>query len=248
MSDDPYHKARWQSVVETLALVLIAIAIASQAVAPRRVAAQPPAANAQVGPRTKPVEPLPADPISFAGAAIQGDGHAKVAIIEYSDFQCPFCGKFERETLPGLRSKYIKSGEVMLAFRNFPLSIHTFAEGAAEASACANEQGKFWQMHDRMFGHQERLDGNSLRDDAKAVGLDIKAFDACLASDAATKVQADSSSGQVLRVSGTPTFFIGVIQADGRVKPLKRLSGAQPLAEFQAAVDQALAAVSAATK
>jgi protein-disulfide isomerase len=123
MSGDLSLKTRWQSVVETLAFAAIAIAIASQAFAPRRIAAQPTAALPQAGPRPKSVELLPTDPISLTGAAIQGDAHAKVAIMEYSDFQCPFCGKFERETLPGLRNKYIGSGQVMLAFRNFPLSI-----------------------------------------------------------------------------------------------------------------------------
>jgi protein-disulfide isomerase len=244
MPDERSTKARWQSIAETLAFVGIAVAIIWQGLLPRWAPAAQPASRALATaqpPRVDP--PIPTEPVSLDGAGIEGVKTAKVALIEFSDFQCPFCGKFERETLPDIKSRYVTSGKVLLAFRQFPLSIHPFAQKAAEAATCAGEQGKFWDMHDQLFGHQLQLDEVSLRQYGKAVGLEAGSFDSCLAGPGAAQVKSDSLAGQSLKVSGTPTFFAGLIQADGRVKVVKRLSGAQPIAQFQAVLDGLIASV-----
>ena len=91
--------------------------------------------------------PLPEAPIPLAGAAIEGSDTAPLAVIEFSDFQCPFCANFARDTLPQLREKYVRTGKVRLAFQHLPLKAHRFAETAARAANCAGRQTKFWQMH-----------------------------------------------------------------------------------------------------
>jgi protein-disulfide isomerase len=165
-----------------------------------------------------------------------------VAIIEYSDFQCPFCGAFARDTLPEIEQRYVKSGKVLLAFRNLPLaSLHPFATKAAEAAECARRQGKFWQIHDRFFQNQQRLDEPSIRLSADASGVDPNSFNVCLDGQAATEVKQEVATAQKLGVSGTPTFFLGRIQPGRQVKVVKRLSGALPFAQFQTEIDAVLA-------
>jgi len=187
----------------------------------------------------------PSEPVSLDGATLAGTKGARVALIEYSDFQCPFCGKFARETLPDLEKLYVSTGKLVLAFRYLPLTqIHPFAQKAAEAAACAGEQDRFWSMHEQLFGDQAHLDVRDLEQRAKHLGLNVDRFNLCLDSNqTAARVQSDAASGAALGVSGTPTFFIGTVQADSRVKVTQRLSGAQPLAQFQAALDRALSSV-----
>jgi predicted DsbA family dithiol-disulfide isomerase len=148
------------------------------------------------------------------------------------------CGKFARETLPALEKQYVDTGKVRLAFRQFPLPIHQFAEKAAEAAECAGREGKFWPFHDLLFAQQDSLDVASLQDRAKRVGLESGTFAKCLDGETAAIVQADKSGGEPLGVSGTPTFLVGPILADGTVHVSQRFSGALPLAQFQAALDR----------
>jgi len=242
MADDRSTKARWQSIAETLAMVGIAVGILWQGLPARSAPGAQPSARALPGTPSRRVEPpLPTDPVSLDGAAIQGLKTAKVAVIEYSDYECPFCVKFERETWPDLERQYVKPGKVLLAFRHLPLKIHPLAQRAAEAATCAGQQGKFWEMHDQMFAQPQQLDEASLHRYGKAVGLDATSFTACLAGPGAAHVSNDSLSAQSLKISSTPTFLVGLMQADGRVKVVKRLAGAQPLAKFQAALDDLIA-------
>jgi hypothetical protein len=92
--------------------------------------------------------PVPVDPIEIEGAATKGSSGAKIAIVEFSDFECPFCGAFSREILPTLDRDYIRPGKVKLIFRHLPLQIHPFAVRAAQAAECAEQQGRFWPLHD----------------------------------------------------------------------------------------------------
>ena len=186
---------------------------------------------------------LPADPIVLDGAQLQGSRTARVAVVEYSDFQCPYCGKFARETLPEVERAFVKPGKVLFAFRQFPLeSIHPFALNAAETTECAGRQGRFWQMHDLTFADQGHLDEITLHERARAAGLNADLLDQCLQSSAADVVRADAKTGTALAVSATPTFFLGTLEADGRVRVIKRLSGALPTAQFSAALNALLAA------
>jgi protein-disulfide isomerase len=158
----------------------------------------------------------------------RGPDNAAVTIVEFSDFQCPFCGRVF-PTVEKLMKDY--DGKVRLVFRHFPLSFHPNAEKAAEAAACAQDQGKFWQMHDKMFTNQQKLAVDDLKSLAKDIGLDQGKFDKCLDSgEKAAMVSADEKDGEQAGVSGTPAFFINGIF----------INGAVPYEQFKETVDREL--------
>lgn len=161
-----------------------------------------------------------------------GDPDAPVTIIEYSDFECPFCGRFTSDTFPALKVQYIDTGKVRMVFRQFPLSFHNNARVAAAASLCAYEQDSFWEMHDVLYANNEHLDRGSLIRYANQLNLDTEEFIVCLDSDVTdTLIDYDIEEGTEYGVTGTPAFFI-----NGR-----KLAGAQPLAAFQEIIDEELA-------
>jgi len=158
-----------------------------------------------------------------------GDENAPVTIVEFSDYQCPYCGKFEQETLPELKSKYIDTGLVRIVFRDFPLaSIHQYAQKASEATECADEQGKFWEYHDMLFNNQDALAVNDLKKYAADLNLNAQQFDSCLDSGKyGDEVKKDMQDGIDYGVTGTPAFFV-----NGRL-----LEGAQPLSAFEGLIN-----------
>jgi protein-disulfide isomerase len=140
--------------------------------------------------------------------------------------------------LPQIERDYIKTGKLKYVFRDFPLeSIHKDAFKAAEAAECAGEQGKFWEMHTRLFENQRAL--SDLSPHAKAIGIDTAKFQQCLESGkSAAKIRKDLADGQKAGVTGTPSFFLGVTQRnDPKVKVLRTLKGAQPYTSFKDAID-----------
>lgn len=162
---------------------------------------------------------------------VKGKKNAPVTIIEFSDFQCPFCGRFFAQALPLIEESYIKTGKVKLVYRDFPLSFHQYAQKAAEAAECADEQGKFWEYHDKIFENQNALDTSSLKQYAKDLGLDATKFNSCLDSGKmASEVQKDFKDGASYGVSGTPTFFINGVE----------VVGAQPYNIFEQIIEQEL--------
>ena len=172
----------------------------------------------------------PSVQVSYDPDRVRGDAKAPVTIVEFSDFQCPFC-KNTQATLKNILTKY--DGRVKLAFMDFPLrEIHPQARTAAEAARCAGEQGKFWEFHDALFADQGKLKETDLAAHARTLGLDEKTFEACLASGKyKPKVEADAQEGAKVGVAGTPAFFINGVF----------LSGAQPQAEFERIIDMQLA-------
>ena len=181
--------------------------------------------------------------VSIQGAPSLGSTDARVVVIEYSDFQCPYCGTFVRETFSTIEERYIKAGKVRYVYRNFPLDeAHPKAFRAAEAAECANQQGKFWEMHARLFANQQALDPADLTTHAEALGLDQGAFQKCMNGAARGKIKRDFNDGVKAGVSGTPTFFMGTLEKDGKVRVLKTLSGMQKAASFTAALDELLSA------
>jgi len=175
----------------------------------------------------------------------KGDRHAMITLIEFSDFQCPFCGRYVRDTLPQLERDYITTGKVKYVVRDFPIqSIHARALKAHEAARCAGEQGRYWEMHDRLFANQRALDASDLLEHAHAISLDRSSVEQCLSSDKeASKVKQDVADGQAAGVSGTPTFFIGLTEPDeGPVKARQVIRGAQPYAVFKEAIEALVAA------
>ncbi len=159
-----------------------------------------------------------------------GGQSAKVTIVEFSDFQCPFC-KIAAETVGELKTKY--GSKIKLAFRHFPLNIHPQARPTSEASMCVHEQGssKFWKFHDLAFQNQKSLDSASLEKYAKEVGANVEKFKECVNSKKyAQAVQGDMAYGEKLGLKSTPTFFI-----NGRL-----VSGALPLDKFSEIIDEEL--------
>ncbi len=154
---------------------------------------------------------VPAPKIDLA--QLEGSGHftgsadAKVRIVEFSDFQCPACG-YAHPIVEKVLAEY--GDKMKFTYRHFPLAnIHTFAQKAAEASECAAEQGKFWEMYDKLFLNQENLKQDDLKTYAAELGLDTAQFNSCIASGkTAARVAADQSFGLSIGVNSTPTFYI----------------------------------------
>lgn len=158
----------------------------------------------------------------------KGPENAPVTIVEFSDFQCPFCSR-AIGTVDEVTKTY--GDKVRLVFRQFPLDFHKQAQKAAEASLCANDQGKFWDMHDKLFANQSALGVDDLKKYAAELKLDTAKFNACLDSgEKAATVKADQADGSKVGVNGTPAFFINGVM----------LSGAQPFDEFKSVIDAEL--------
>lgn len=159
----------------------------------------------------------------------KGEAGAPITIVEFSDFECPFCGRAE-EAVKKVMEAY--KGKVRLVYRDFPLPFHAKAQKASEAALCAGEQGKYWEMHETLFANQQALEVSQLKDHAKKVGLEDKKFAECLESGrTASTVDASKKAGEAAGVTGTPAFFI-----NGRP-----LSGAQPFERFKEIIDTELA-------
>ena len=173
----------------------------------------------------------------------RGDPNAPVTLVEFSDYQCPFCARHFRETLPQIEAEYVKTGKVRYVFRDFPLDIHPQAERAAQAAHCAGDQGQYWPMHDQLFGNPRAIGLDDFTAQATAIGLDLVQFNACLSDKKyAEEVKKDLKEGQQLGITGTPGFFIGRTDAAAnQVKGARALIGAQPYASFKAIFDAFLA-------
>ena len=172
--------------------------------------------------------PQPRVQVAAEGPA-RGPKDAPVTIVEFSDFECPYCGA-AHDTVEQVMSTY--AGKVRLVYRQFPLSFHPHAAKAAEASLCAADQGKFWEYHDVLFKNQKKLEPTDLKAHATEVGMDPQKFGQCLDSgDKKKAVDADQQAGLQAGVGGTPAFFINGIF----------LNGAQPIDEFKKIIDGELA-------
>jgi len=181
--------------------------------------------------------------VAVDGAPFLGDKSAALTLIEFSDLQCPFCARHARETFPQIERDYIRTGKVKYVLRDFPLeSIHPQAFKGHEATRCAGEQGKYWEMHARLLADQKSLSPNDLTEHARTLGLDVPSFQLCLDSGKyAAGIRTDLAEGSKAGVSGTPSFFLGVSDPnDSKVKVLKVIVGAQPFANFKEAIDSLL--------
>ena len=177
-------------------------------------------------------------------AQMKGEQSAKLVLVEVTDYQCPFCARHVRETWPQIEKEYVDTGKLKFTLLDLPLeSIHKNAFKAAEATRCAKDQGKYWEMHERLFTNQQTLTPADLVGHATAIGLNEEAFKQCLeAGTYAAAVRKDMAEAQKAGVTGTPAFFLAVPEGnDGKVKVVQRFRGAQPFSAFQAAIDGALA-------
>lgn len=220
------NKGRFGQTPEAEALQKIEAGLRQQRIGARRteyVASLRKAASVKVM-----LEPPRVKLESLAGPT-KGPESAPITIVEYADFQCPYCTR-ALASLKQVEEKY--AGKIRIVFRDFPLSqIHPFAAKAAEAGACANDQGKFWPMHDKLFTNQTKLAVTDLKQHATDLGLDAAAFGACLDSGQhAAEIKKSVEEGQRYGLSGTPSFFI-----NGRL-----IVGAQPYDSFAQVIDEEL--------
>jgi protein-disulfide isomerase len=178
--------------------------------------------------------------LEISGAPLKGSQDAKLTLIEFSDYQCPFCKRHAEETLSQIDKEYIATGKLRYVFRDFPLEMHKQALKAAEAAHCADEQGKYWEIHDQLFANQQALKPKQLTRYARAVGLKAGPFKKCLDSGKyAEQVRKDMAEGQKLGISGTPTLMLGVSNGD-KVENVKMIQGAHPFPTFKEEIDKLL--------
>ncbi len=184
----------------------------------------------QVAPVQPPAEVADVD----VGSFVLGQEGAEIMIVEFTDYQCPFCKRAHDQSYPGVYENYIKTGKAQYTVRHFPLPFHTDAQKASEAVECAGEVGgaaKFWEMHEALFENQADLSVDALKGYAGNLGISQTEFDSCLDNgDFATRVADDLNAGREAGVSGTPSFFING----------KKLVGAQPYSAFEAAIESEL--------
>ncbi len=172
-------------------------------------------------------------------ARIMGDPNAKLWMLVVSDFQCPYCGQWERETAPQVIKEFVKTGQVRLAFLNFPLQQHANALPAAEAAMCAGAQGKFWEMHDRIFKSQEQWSPLPTSDAffagfARELALDLEQYNQCIGTHVMRPmIAADAERATRAGAGSTPTFFIGG----------QTIAGAEKIDAFRSAIAKATAAL-----
>ena len=154
--------------------------------------------------------------LNLAGFAMLGSKEAPLTIVEFTDYQCPFCQRFHTTAFPELKKNYIDTGKVRFYSRDMPLDFHPDAMRAAEAARCASDQGQFWQLRDVMGANPNKLDMDSLVADAANLKMDVNAFRACVESEKyKTSIQTDVMEAMKIGATGTPTFVVGKSTADG---------------------------------
>jgi protein-disulfide isomerase len=196
-------------------------------------------------PSTAPAEsstaatPVTVTNISIGNAPLLGSAEAKVTVVEFSDFQCPFCASFFSNTLSELKKEYIDTGKIKFYYKHYPLDFHQNAKVASVASECAKEQSKFWEYHNTLLGNQtlwETTTGNdtvkTFEGYAENLGLDSSRFKPCLDSMKYERtVDSDLQQGSIMGITGTPSFFVGM---EGKYTLIE---GAQPFESFKRAID-----------
>jgi protein-disulfide isomerase len=178
--------------------------------------------------------------LSVDPARARGSAEAQIAIVEFGDYQCPYCRSFHVGTLPKLERAYVETGKVRYFYLDFPLRTHAHAFGAAVAARCAGAQGRYWEMQDLLYAEQARLGEALYVELADELKLDAAAFRACLRSDAAARaVRRDVAEGFRIGVNATPSFLLGRIEGD-RITVQRVASGAPDLDTFAREIDALL--------
>jgi protein-disulfide isomerase len=172
----------------------------------------------------------------------RGQRTARLTLVEFSDYQCAFCRRHVRETVPQIEKEYVETGKLKYVFLDFPLEeVHGLAFKAAEAANCAGEQGKYWEMHAQLFASQQGLE--PWTGHARAIGLDLSKFEECLDSGReAAEIRRDLNEAWKAGVTRTPTFFLAYTDpGSSKITSVTRLTGAEPYPTFKAAIDKLLA-------
>lgn len=220
----------WKSALDAVtSVVMIAAAVALVSF---QVSNRPPS----------PPEPnLPFEPVPIERAALKGSSTAETVLIVFSDFECPYCGSFARETMPKLEREYVVPGQLQLAYRYLPLEKHPHALGAALAAECAKAEGQFWPMHDRLFSAGAQLNESALQTIAMSLQLDDSKFIDCLSDETGkAAVARDIEQAKALGLKSTPAFLLGRRTSDGRVQVSKAFYGALPVEQFRPEIDRVM--------
>lgn len=185
-----------------------------------------------------PIETVKDLSLTFAEPShVRGTG--EVVLVEFADYECPFCARHAQMTGPLIKKQFVDSGIIRELFINFPLPIHPKAQKAGEAAECAANQGKFWDMHDALFAESTALDVGDLTRRAEHIGLERTTFSKCLdQNETAAVIRRDVKEGRRLAVDATPAFFVGLARQDGTIDLRKRINGAAPFEEFAKAVEE----------
>lgn len=192
-------------------------------------------AGTQQGGQQPSVDPSKPVDVSVGNLPVMGNKDAKVKVVEFADFQCPFCEQWFSQVEPQLKKDYIDTGKIAFYWRDYPF-LGQESNYAASAARCANEQGKFWDFHDYLYSHQGQENSGAFSKDnlkqfAASIGLNTDQFNSCLDADKfSADYQKDLSDGQKAGVNGTPTVFVNGVA----------IVGAQPYTAFKTAIDQAL--------
>ena len=180
--------------------------------------------------------------VSAKGRPALGDPDAPLTLVEFTDYQCPFCNRFFKTAFPEIKKKYIDSGKLRLVIKDLPLAFHANAREAAQAAHCAGEQGRFWPLHDKLYENATRLEAANLPGYATQAGLEAAAFRDCLASERhLTAIDGDAAEAGRVGITGTPSFVLGPTTVDA-IEGVK-IVGARPLAAFEAEIEALLAEV-----
>lgn len=176
--------------------------------------------------------------------AIKGNKNkAKVGIVEFSDYECPFCKRFYTDTLPQITKEFIDTDKAIFVYRDLPLdALHPNARNSAEAAECAGEESpaKYLEFHNKIFETSDELSATKLKDIAKEIGLNTGKFNDCFDSKKmADEVKKDESDAAAAGINGTPGFVVGTLKSDGTVEG-EVISGALPFSEFQKVIDKYL--------
>jgi protein-disulfide isomerase len=173
------------------------------------------------------------------------DATAHVAVLEVTDFECPFCRRHARESYPKIKRDFVDTGRVVYALMNLPLeALHRNAADAARAASCAGRQAKFWEMHDWLFKDAANVTLENIRAHAHELPLDTRAFEQCLAEGTA-ELRQEMEEARRLGVGSTPTFLLGQISGDGVISVRRRIDGAVSYSVIKAAIDELVASLSA---
>jgi protein-disulfide isomerase len=174
---------------------------------------------------------------------VLGDQDAKIAIVEFSDYQCPFCQRFHTYLLPIIKERFIDTGQAKLVYRDLPLNFHPEAENAAVAANCAGEQGKYFEMNEVLFANHSRLSSGLYSQLAADLSLDLKQFETCRnGSEQLEEVRKDREYTDEINIAATPSFFVGIVKGNNITKA-RYLEGAVPPARFSAIIKQLQAAI-----
>jgi protein-disulfide isomerase len=179
--------------------------------------------------------------IDIAGMPVQGADNTRVAVIEFSDYDCPYCARHATTVFPELKDRFIATGKVRYVFANFPLPNHPNAKPLAAAAICAGNQDAYWKMHDELFENRPRTT-EAVLDIGRQLGLQMEPFGKCLGDDGpqVERIRIDQQIAQEFQISGTPSFVLGVFDDHGRVVARDIIVGAHPFPRFESAITKLL--------